>query len=61
MGIFQYVYGVLHHPGLSATSSPTTSGGSCRESPSPSFQAFAKAGEKLAELHLDYETLDPGR
>lgn len=57
--IFHYVYGVLHHPGYREKFADNLK----RELPripfAPDFRAFAKAGEKLAGLHLDYETLEP--
>ena len=57
--IFHYVYGVLHHPGYREKFADNLK----RELPripfAPDFRAFAKAGEKLAKLHLDYETLEP--
>ena len=57
--IFHYVYGVLHHPGYRDKFADNLK----RELPripfAPDFRAFAKAGEKLARLHLDYETLEP--
>jgi predicted helicase len=58
-GIFHYVYGLLHHPGYRQKFADNLK----RELPripfAPDFRAFATAGEKLARLHLDYETLDP--
>ncbi len=57
--IFHYVYGLLHHPGYREKFAENLK----RELPripfAPDFRAFAKAGEKLARLHLDYETLEP--
>ena len=57
--IFHYVYGVLHHPGYREKFADNLK----RELPripfAPDFRAFAKAGEKLAKLHLDYGTLEP--
>ncbi len=57
--IFHYVYGVLHHPGYRDKFADNLK----RELPripfAPDFRTFAKAGEKLAKLHLDYETLEP--
>jgi predicted helicase len=56
--IFYYVYGLLHHPGYRQKYVDNLK----RELPripfAPDFRAFAKAGEKLAKLHLDYEQLD---
>jgi len=57
--IFHYVYGLLHHPGYRQKYADNLK----RELPripfAPEFRAFAKAGEKLARLHLDYEQLEP--
>jgi predicted helicase len=57
--IFHYVYGLLHHPGYRTKYADNLK----RELPripfAPDFRAFAKAGEKLAKLHLDYEKLKP--
>ena len=50
---------MLHHPGYREKFADNLK----RELPripfAPDFRAFAKAGEKLAALHLDYETLEP--
>ena len=57
--IFYYIYGVLHHPAYREKY------GDClkRELPripyAPDFKAFAKAGEQLAKLHLEYEDIEP--
>jgi predicted helicase len=57
--IFHYVYGLLHHPGYRQKYADNLK----RELPripfAPEFRPFAKAGEKLARLHLDYEQLKP--
>jgi len=57
--IFYYVYGLLHHPGYRATFADNLK----RELPripfAPDFRAFVEAGQKLADLHLDYETVEP--
>src|SRR6267142_1583083 len=57
--IFHYVYGLLHHPGYRQKYADNLK----RELPrlpfAPDFRAFAKAGEQLAKLHLDYEKLKP--
>ena len=54
--IFQYVYGLLHHPGYREKFADNLK----RELPripfAPDFGAFAKAGKKLADLHLNYES-----
>ncbi len=57
--IFYYVYGLLHHPGYRTKFADNLK----RELPripfAPDFRAFAAVGEELAQLHLDYEKLDP--
>jgi predicted helicase len=57
--IFHYVYGLLHHGGYRQK----YEGNLKRELPripfAPEFRPFARAGEKLARLHLDYEKLKP--
>jgi predicted helicase len=57
--IFYYVYGLMHHPGYRTKFADNLK----RELPripfAPDFKAFATAGEHLARLHLDYETLEP--
>jgi predicted helicase len=54
--IFYYVYGVLHHPGYREKFADNLK----RELPripfAPDFWAFSEAGQRLAKLHLDYET-----
>lgn len=53
--IFYYVYGLLHHGGYRERYADSLK----RELPripfAPDFWAFSKAGEQLAELHLNYE------
>ncbi|MFY9227694.1 MAG: type ISP restriction/modification enzyme [Blastocatellia bacterium] len=53
--IFYYVYGVLHHKGYREKYAANLK----RELPripfAPDFKAFAKAGETLADLHINYE------
>jgi predicted helicase len=55
LDIFRYVYGILHHPQYREKYSANLK----RDLPhipfSPDFWGFAKAGEKLAELHINYE------
>jgi predicted helicase len=57
--IFHYVYGLLHHP----TYCDKYAANLKRELPrlpmAPDFWAFSKSGEKLAELHLNYEQSTP--
>lgn len=53
--IFHYVYAVLHHPAYRERYAANLK----RELPripfAPDFRAFARAGERLAELHVHYE------
>ena len=57
--IFYYVYGLLHHPGYREKFADNLK----RELPripfAPDFPAFTSAGKQLAQLHLEYETLEP--
>jgi predicted helicase/very-short-patch-repair endonuclease len=57
--IFYYVYGLLHHPAYRERYADNLK----RELPripfAPEFWPFADAGRKLAELHLNYETIEP--
>ncbi len=57
--IFYYVYGLLHHPGYRLRYAENLKRELPRVPLAPDFRAFAKAGEKLARLHLDYERLEP--
>lgn len=56
--IFHYIYGVLHHPGYREKFADNLK----RELPripfAKDFGAFARAGQELAALHLDYEKLE---
>ena len=60
--IFHYVYAVLHHPDYRARYAENLK----RELPriplrgtAEDFHAFAKAGRKLADLHIGYEAVKP--
>lgn len=57
--IFYYIYGILHHPGYRAKYAENLR----RELPripfAPDFDSFAKAGERLAKWHLEYEKIEP--
>ena len=57
--VFYYVYGLLHHPGYREKFADNLK----RELPripfAPDFQAFTSAGKQLAQLHLEYEALEP--
>lgn len=60
--IFYYVYGILHSPDYRTTFA-TDLKKSLPRLPlvenSGDFWAFSKAGRELAELHLNYETVEP--
>ena len=55
--IFHYTYALLHHPGYRQRFATNLK----RELPrlpfAPDFHIFAKAGKKLAELHIGYESV----
>nr|WP_315429431.1 type ISP restriction/modification enzyme [uncultured Albidiferax sp.] len=60
--IFYYVYGLLHSPDYRERFVDNL----CKELPriprvktAADFRAFSQAGRKLAELHLNYETVEP--
>jgi len=57
--IFYYVYGVLHHAGYRERFAENLKRELPRVPLAPDFRAFARAGKKLAALHLDYEELEP--
>ena len=57
--IFDYVYGLLHHPGYREKFADNLKRDLPRIPFAPDFMAFKKAGAKLAELHLGYEGVDP--
>ncbi len=50
---------LLHHPGYRQRYADNLKRELPRIPLAPDFRAFAAAGEKLARLHLDYETLEP--
>jgi predicted helicase len=54
--IFHYVYGLLHHPGYRTKFADNLKRDLPRIPFAPDFPAFAAAGKKLAELHLNYES-----
>ena len=56
--IFDYVYGILHAPSYSEQFASDLSKMIPRISYAPDFHAFAEAGKKLADLHLNYETCE---
>lgn len=60
--IFYYVYGILHSPDYRKTFSNDLKKMLPRiplVETLKEFQAFSKAGRKLADLHLNYETVQP--
>ncbi len=70
--IFYYVYALLHHPGYRARYAdnlkrelpripfvPPLPDAQAEGSGVRVFQAFSEAGKKLADLHLNYETVKP--
>jgi predicted helicase len=53
--IFYYTYAILHHPEYRGKYAANLKREFPRMPYAPDFSAFAKAGAKLAELHVDYE------
>jgi predicted helicase len=53
--IFYYIYGLLHHPGYRQKYAANLKRELPRVPMVPDFWRFSKAGEKLADLHLNYE------
>ena len=53
--IFHYVYALLHHPGYRERFAANLKRELPRIPLAPEFRTFAKAGKKLAELHVAYE------
>ena len=60
--IFYYIYGILHHPDYTAKWEKTLAV-SLPHIPKvkthAAFVAFAEAGRKLADLHINYESIEP--
>ena len=54
--IFDYVYGILHAPNYREQFANDLSKMLPHIPYAPDFRAFAEAGKKLADLHLNYET-----
>ena len=54
--IFDYVYGILHAPSYREQFANDLSKMIPRIPYAPDFHAFAEAGQRLADLHLNYET-----
>ncbi len=57
--IFYYVYGVLHHPEYRAKFAENLKRELPRIPLAKDFWGFSKAGKELANLHIDYEKLEP--
>jgi predicted helicase len=53
--VFHYVYAVLHHPAYRERYAANLKRELPRVPFAPDFGAFARAGARLAELHVDYE------
>ena len=57
--VFHYLYALLHHPAYRERYAANLK----RELPripfAPNFDAFATAGQGLARLHVEYESLEP--
>jgi predicted helicase len=53
--IFYYVYGILHHPTYRTKYAANLKRELPRIPYAPAFRDFAKAGKKLADLHINYE------
>ena len=56
--IFHYIYGLLHHPAYRNKYQANLKRELPRIPYASDFRAFAKAGKRLAEIHVDYEKLD---
>ena len=60
--LFYYTYGVLHSPQYRETFADDLSKVAARipmAATAADFRAFAQAGRDLAELHINYETVEP--
>lgn len=57
--IFYYIYGILHSPEYRERFSSDLKKMLPRIPYAQDFWAFSKAGRKLADLHLNYETIEP--
>lgn len=57
--IFHYVYAVLHHPVYRAKYAANLKRELPRVPFAPDFWAFAEAGDRLAALHVNYESQTP--
>ncbi|RKZ49641.1 MAG: hypothetical protein DRR16_32795 [Candidatus Parabeggiatoa sp. nov. 3] len=57
--IFYYTYGLLHHPDYCEKYVANLKRELPRLAMAPDFGSFSKSGEKLADLHLNYEQQAP--
>ncbi|WP_320409040.1 type ISP restriction/modification enzyme, partial [Candidatus Marithrix sp. Canyon 246] len=57
--IFHYAYGLLHHPAYREKYAANLKRELPRLPMAPDFWSFSKSGEKLADLHLNYEDATP--
>jgi predicted helicase len=57
--IFEYIYGLLHHPGYRDRYAEALKKQLPRIPLAPDFEAFATAGARLMDLHLHYEQQTP--
>ena len=57
--IFHYAYGLLHHPGYREKYAANLKRELPRLPMAADFWSFSKSGEKLADLHLNYEHATP--
>ena len=55
--IFHYVYGILHHPDYRERYQANLKRELPRLPYAPDFWGFAKAGDRLGEIHIGYETV----
>ena len=59
--IFHYVYGLLHHPTYRKRYQANLKRDLPRLPYAPDFWEFAKAGQRLGEIHIGYEDMDEYR
>ncbi len=59
LAIFNYVYGLLHHPSYREKYAANLKRELPRLPRAPDFWAFSNSGEQLADLHLNYEEATP--
>jgi len=59
LSLIYYIYGILHHPIYRQRYAANLKRELPRIPYAPDFHAFAQAGKRLAELHLNYEQQPP--